>query len=141
MRATTSLSLSFSIICVLTLYAVVYRLYTGLYMLSKILLGIGVFSAFFAILIFSGKIPGIGNKEDAPKGEVVLWGTFPETQMNAVVQQFNPQAKTYRITYREVSEKDFSRALLEALANGTGPDLILAPYLINIKRVDLYNFL
>jgi ABC-type glycerol-3-phosphate transport system substrate-binding protein len=106
----------------------VYWLYTGLYMLSKILLGIGVFSALFAILIFSGKIPGLNSQKDAPKGEVVLWGTFPETQMNAVIQQFNPQAKTYRVTYREVSERDFNRTLLEALANGTGPDLILAPY-------------
>jgi ABC-type glycerol-3-phosphate transport system substrate-binding protein len=97
-------------------------------MLPKILLGVGIFAAFFSVLIFSGKIPGIGNVKDTPKGEVALWGTLPETQMNAIIQQFNPQAKTYRVTYREVREEDFDRTLLEALANGTGPDLILAPY-------------
>jgi hypothetical protein len=42
-------------------------------MLPKILLGVGIFAAFFSVLIFSGKIPGIGNVKDTPKGEVALW--------------------------------------------------------------------
>lgn len=96
-------------------------------MVSKILLGVGIFAAVFAMLIFSGKIP-IGNKAKTPQGEVILWGTFPETAMNPIIQEFNPQAKTYRVTYREVREDVFNQKLLEALANGTGPDLILAPY-------------
>lgn len=96
-------------------------------MLPKILLGVGIFAAFFSILIFSGKI-SIGEKQDVPQGEIVLWGTFPETEMNGIIQEFNPQAKTYRVTYREVSEAAFPQKLLEALANNNGPDLILAPY-------------
>lgn len=96
-------------------------------MLPKILLGLGVFAALFSILIFSGKVP-IGNKQATPQGEVVLWGTFPETEMNTLIQQFNPKAKTYRVTYKEVPEEVFDQKLLEALASGTGPDLIMAPY-------------
>lgn len=99
-------------------------------MLSKILLGVGIFAAVFAVLIFSGKIPGIGNSASAPQGEVILWGTLPETDVNPIVQSFNPQAKTYRVTYVEVNDADFDRTLLEALANGRGPDLIIAPYQI-----------
>lgn len=96
-------------------------------MLRNILLGVGIFAALFAVLIFSGKIP-IGDKKNAPTGEVVMWGTLPETEMNTIVQEFNPQAKTYRVTYREVREDVFDQKLLEALANGTGPDVIIAPY-------------
>lgn len=109
-------------------------------MLRNILLGLGVFAALFAVLIFSGKIP-IGNSNNQAKGEVAIWGTLPETQMNRVVQDFNPKAKTYRITYREVPEANFSQMLLEALANGTGPDLILAPHQIILSQAErLYSF-
>lgn len=102
-------------------------LYTIVYMLPKILLGLGIAAALFSVLIFSGKIP-VGNKQATPQGQVVLWGTFPETKMNPVVQQFNIQAKTYRVIYKEVREENFDQKLLEALANGEGPDLIMASY-------------
>src|SRR5512133_864204 len=96
-------------------------------MLRNILLGVGVFAALLSVLIFSGKIP-LGGSKDKATGEVMIWGTLPEVQMNKVIQEFNPKAKTYRVTYREVSESAFSQTLLEALANGTGPDLIMAPH-------------
>lgn len=96
-------------------------------MLSKIFLGVGLFATVFAVLIFSGKL-SIGNKQATPQGEVILWGTFPESQMNGIVQEFNPKAKTYRVTYREIAEDVFDQKLVEALANGNGPDMIMAPY-------------
>lgn len=96
-------------------------------MLRNILLALGVFAALFAILIFSGKLP-IGNSgASKPQGEVVVWGTVPATSMNQILQVFNPQAKTYRITYKEIREESFGTALLEALANGAAPDAIIAP--------------
>jgi ABC-type glycerol-3-phosphate transport system substrate-binding protein len=97
-------------------------------MLPKILLGVGIFAAVFSVLIFSGKIPGIGPGEKKVTGGVVLWGTIPETQMNQMIQQFNLNAKTYRVDYTEVKEENFEQSLLVALANGTGPDLVMAPY-------------
>lgn len=96
-------------------------------MLPKIFLGIGIFAAVFSILIFSGKLP-IGKGPEVPRGEVILWGTLPETQMNVITQAFNPKAKTYSVSYKEVREEDFNQRLIEALANGNGPDLIMAPY-------------
>ena len=87
-------------------------------MLRNILLGVGVFAALLSVLIFSGKIP-LGNKDAEAKGEVVLWGTIDEQQMNRIVQEFNPKATTYRVVYREVPAINFNQILLEALANGT----------------------
>lgn len=109
-------------------------------MLRTILLGAGVFAALLAVLIFSGKIP-LGNEANKPQGEVVLWGTFPEEQMNPIIQAFNPQAKTYRVTYKEVREAEFVQTLVGALANGAGPDLILAPHQIILSQISrIYPF-
>ncbi len=109
-------------------------------MLRTILLGAGIFAALLSILIFSGKIP-LGNAKDKPVGEVVLWGTVDEVQMNTIVQEFNPQAKTYQVRYTEIPATQFSQKLLEALANGTGPDMIIVPHqLILANQTRLYPF-
>lgn len=96
-------------------------------MLRNILLGTGIFAMVLSVLIFSGKLP-IGNKTSAPQGEVILWGTISETEMNTVIQAFNPQSRTYTVQYKYIPEADFNQRLLEALASGVGPDLIMAPY-------------
>ncbi|MBP6948892.1 MAG: carbohydrate ABC transporter substrate-binding protein [Candidatus Pacebacteria bacterium] len=110
-------------------------------MVSKIILGFGLFAALFAILIFSGKI-NLGKTVSTPSGEVTMWGTFSEEKMNRFIQNFNIEAKTYKINYVEVSESSFDQRLLEALASGTGPDLILAPYqtiLAQASRISPYQ--
>lgn len=110
-------------------------------MLRNILLGVGVFAALLSVLIFSGKIP-VGNKGEEAKGEVEMWGTINEVQMNRVVQEFNPKASSYRVVYREIPVMQFNQVLLEALASGTGPDLIIAPHqLILANQSRLYPFL
>jgi ABC-type glycerol-3-phosphate transport system substrate-binding protein len=109
-------------------------------MIKTIILGVGIFAALLAVLIFSGKLP-IGNSAAKPQGEVVLWGTLPETDMNDVIMAFNPKAKTYRVTYRQIKEETFSQTLVEALANGAGPDMILAPHQIILSQSSrLYTF-
>jgi ABC-type glycerol-3-phosphate transport system substrate-binding protein len=109
-------------------------------MLRNILLGVGLFAFLLSVLIFSGKLP-IGNQAQKARGEVQLWGTFPEVQMNAVIQEFNPKAKDYAVRYTYVPEANFNQRLLEALANGTGPDMIMADYktiLSNESRIQPY---
>lgn len=102
-------------------------------MLKNILLGVGIFAVLLSVLIFSGKV-SLGGKETVAQGDVVMWGTIPEESMNSIVQSFNPKAKTYAIRYRYVPEKDFNQKLLEALASGTGPDTILAPYQVILSQ-------
>lgn len=109
-------------------------------MLRNILLGLGVFAALFSILIFSGKLP-IGKTNEKPQGEVTLWGTLPDTSMASVLQQLNAKSETYRVIYKEVSAADFNQRLLEALANGVGPDLILAQHQVILANASrLYPF-
>lgn len=110
-------------------------------MLKTILLGVGVFAALFAILIFSGKIPlGTGSKS-VPQGDVIVWGTVPQSKMDYILQTYNASAKTYRVIYSEIREESFNQTLLEALASGKGPDMILAPQQIILSQSSrLYAF-
>lgn len=112
-------------------------------MLKNILLGVGLFSAVFSILIFSCKLP-VGERctgAGGAQGDVVLWGTLPEVQMNAITQAFNPQAKSYAVRYRYIPPEVFDQKLLEALASGTGPDMILTSYqTILAQRERIYPF-
>lgn len=110
-------------------------------MLRNIILGVGVFAALFAILIFSGRIPIGQNNEKKPQGDVMLWGTVSADALNATIQQFNVQAKTYRVNYKQVKEDVFITTLVEALANGVGPDAILAPHGIILSQASrVYTF-
>lgn len=107
-------------------------------MLKNVLLGVGIFAVILSVLIFSGKIP-VGNKASTAQGDVVMWGTIPETQMEKIIQEFNPEARTYAVRYKYVPEKDFGQRLLEALASGTGPDTILAPYQVILSQAHRIN--
>ncbi len=102
-------------------------------MLKNILLGVGIFAVILSVLIFSGKI-SIGSKASVAQGDVIMWGTIPEESMSDIIQSFNPKAKSYAVRYRYVPEKDFNQRLLEALASGTGPDTILAPYQVILSQ-------
>lgn len=103
-------------------------------MLPKILLGLGLFATVFSVLIFSGKI-SIGKKVNAPKGEVYVWGTLPDESIAALIQQYNIK-KTYAVRYKFVPEANFEQTLVEAIANGQGPDAILAPQQIILSQAD-----
>ncbi len=102
-------------------------------MVKNILLGVGVFAVLLSVLIFSGKIP-VGNQAAKAQGEVKMWGTLPEPQMAATIQEFNPKARTYAVRYTYIPEKEFNQTLLEALASGKGPDIILTPYQIILSQ-------
>lgn len=110
-------------------------------MLPKILLGVGIVATIFSVLIFSGKIPLGGNKDQKATGEVFIWGTLPDVDMQPIIQQFNPKVKTYTVRYKYIPEQVFEKTLIEALANGQGPDAILAPHQIILSQSDrMYPF-
>lgn len=98
--------------------------------LRNILLGVGIFAAIFAVIIFAKPdlLNSLKGAQPGAKGDVTMWGTLPENEMNNILQSFNPQAKTYAVRYSYVSEATFEQKLLEALASGNGPDLILTRY-------------
>jgi ABC-type glycerol-3-phosphate transport system substrate-binding protein len=110
-------------------------------MFKNIVFGTGLLAALISLLIFSGRLPIGKSKEVVAQGDVMVWGTLPQNQIENLFQSINNQTKTYRISYQEVPESNFSGALLEALASGRGPDLILTPYqMILEQRNKIYPF-
>lgn len=107
------------------------------------LLGIFGFFIFAGVLAFAGLLPGFSSKpgnENLFLGNVVIWGTVPQETLAQVVEEFNNVNKeTVTIAYIEKSKGTFESELVEALAEGTGPDVILLPHdLIMRQRNKIY---
>jgi len=90
---------------------------------------VAVFLAFFvfAVLIFSGilKIGGSSSTSDKPQGKIVVWGTFNNPELFKVFQTATDGNSDLNITYVIKPASTYEQTLIEAFANGTGPDLFL----------------
>lgn len=85
------------------------------------------FAFLLAVAIFSGfiKIPdrNAGGIEGAT-GQVVMWGTIDDGAFRDTIEDFN-RNKDYSLRYVEKKASTFDAELIEALASGKGPDLVL----------------
>lgn len=94
---------------------------------------LGTFGVFIilGVLAFSGILPGFSNTSKDKNqflGNVVIWGTLSQTQLAKVIEDFNSANKdVVTIVYTEKSKGAFESELVEALAEGSGPDMILLP--------------
>jgi multiple sugar transport system substrate-binding protein len=91
------------------------------------LITIIVFIAFaiLGVLVFSGAIPIGKNNKSGSLGTVVLWGTVKADVMAPLLEEFNNANTTLVVKYAQKSSDTFDQDLLEALADGTGPDMFL----------------
>ncbi len=92
-----------------------------------IIIIIFIVAAIFGILVFSGAIPLGGSKSAGSAGTVVLWGTVSSSTLMPLLEQFNSENKSFVVNYEQKSASTFDQDLLEALATGTGPDMIILP--------------
>lgn len=90
-----------------------------------ILLVIFGFFIIVAVILFSVK-GGKGGKVEF-LGDVTVWGTLPERVVSENIDTIYRIDAPVKITYIEKDEKTFDRDLVEALASGEGPDIILLP--------------
>lgn len=102
---------------------------------------VSIVIAVFALLVFSGRVPFFSSSSDANTltGDVVIWGTVPEQEMSAAMSTLAQNVKTYTVTYREVPVQTFVPELVNSIANGTNPDLIIAPHDIILNQYDKLN--
>ena len=79
-----------------------------------IVLGIGIFSAFGG---------AFGGQQSGP---VVVWGTENEGMLSQLLQVMSAGDSTFRdVSYVEKRQETYKDELINAIANGTGPDLFL----------------
>lgn len=94
--------------------------------------------AVLALVIFSTMPSSSGDKKVAgAKGNVVIWGTFSAIDTQEVVNNFNKIYKdSFSISYVFHDPKDFDRDIVEALASGKGPDILLLPDDLLLRHSD-----
>lgn len=93
--------------------------------------------AVVAVIVFS-KTPG-GNSATPSnvRGTVTIWGTYPSDGMDKVINGVNDQYKdSLTIKYAFHDPKDFDRDIVEALASGRGPDILLLPDDLILRHTD-----
>lgn len=83
--------------------------------------------AVFGILVFSGAIPIGKSNTPLGQGTVVLWGTVGNATIAPLMEEFNNANPSFVVQYVQKSFTSFDRDLLEALAEGTGPDMFFLP--------------
>ena len=104
---------------------------------------VAIFLSFFVfgVLIFSGVIDlGISSNSNAPQGRVTIWGTFPSSEMYDVIDSMNDSNKELNVTYIKKNPPTYQQELIEAFANGAGPDLfIITPDMIAKNNNFIYK--
>ena len=88
----------------------------------------GVF-ILIAILSFAGFIPSPGGRAQKQlSGKLALWGTENKDVMDQYIGKVAPGlGDQTTIVYTQKSENTFDSDIIEALASGTGPDMIILP--------------
>jgi multiple sugar transport system substrate-binding protein len=89
-----------------------------------IILAIFALVALLALALFAS-FNGFGKTEDEV-GKVVIWGTIPARQMEPVINQLIQLHKEYgQVTYVEKNDTTLDTDIANAIAAGSGPDLVL----------------
>jgi len=81
--------------------------------------------AVFGVLVFSGAIKIGGNNAPGTLGTVFLWGTAKNSIVSPILEEFNKANPTFIVKYVQKRADTFDKDLLEALAEGRGPDMFL----------------
>lgn len=99
-------------------------------------IGVFIFFIIFAVLIFSGVIPGFGSHR-AGGGTVVVWGSIPEATFNTALNNTDVlKGGKVEIKYVAVPSVSFETKLVSALARGEGPDVIILPHTLVYQHAD-----
>ena len=86
---------------------------------------LGIFGFFIiAGLLVIATVKSSGTEE---KAVVSMWGVRPGDEVGTLLEAFFEDSETLAVTYQEISESIIDEQLVEALAAGRGPDMVLLP--------------
>ena len=100
-----------------------------------VLIVFGFFVILGVILFATAKFGGTsGGVVITP---VTMWGTLPKDTINKHIQNLLAKDKgSLSITYVEKSSATFEKDLVEAVADGIGPDIVILPQDILLKNIN-----
>jgi ABC-type glycerol-3-phosphate transport system substrate-binding protein len=102
-----------------------------------ILMGVFGIFIFLAVLLFSGAIKvGKDSQDTGPKlagANLTMWGVLPREAMVDPIASFS-QENQITLNYIQKSQDQIDRTLGEAIASGSGPDIVLASHELLLKH-------
>ncbi len=107
---------------------------------QTILLTVFGVMAVVALVVFSQSDPKSDGDSVVAEasGNVVIWGTFPENEASRnMIQAFNKAYENgFSISYEFHEPEEFDDDIVEALASGKGPDVLLLPDNLVMRHSD-----
>jgi len=85
-----------------------------------IIFGFGIIAGIAAFSFSEG-----GKNKEMNYGSVEIWGTLPQIVVNEVLKDIGDNIQ---IVYKQKQETSLRQELVETLASGYGPDIIILPY-------------
>lgn len=95
---------------------------------QKIIFGIVIFFILLFISVLTGILPGLkitNNGAGGLSGEVQFWGIDSEDAFSEDIDSFNSIYPNISVVYKEFNPNSYEVDLLDALASGNGPDLLM----------------
>lgn len=102
--------------------------------IKSLLIGIVALIALIIILIARGTLPGLRN---APTTRTLaMWGFQPESYFIPSIQAYREKHPNIRITYRQLAEETYEEDLINGIATGRGPDIMMFRNDWRLKHMD-----
>ena len=94
---------------------------------QTILLGSFVVAFIFAVLVFSNVIKiGSSSNTQVVTGQVTIWGIYPQSIVQNYLDSATAKNTEITVIYRQKNGDTFRTELIEALASGQAPDIIIS---------------
>ena len=100
-----------------------------------IIIGIGIFAVIFLILLFTGILPGLKPSQTKTGGggiggggqttEINFWGVEDEGVIKPIIESYLIVNPNLKIFYTQFNESNYEKILVDALASGNAPDIIM----------------
>ncbi len=107
---------------------------------EMVLIGIFAFAAIGGLLMFSKFKPAASEQDLIYGAKVEIWGTFDEDVIRQIFYDFSKKQKAFEaVSYKQIDKRNFQYEILNAIAEGRAPDLVLMPHsLLVTYRTKLY---
>mgnify|MGYP001593664819 CR=1 FL=1 len=84
-----------------------------------------IFIVLIVVFIVLGIIPGMRNPTSS--GTIVIWGTFPKSSFDNAFKAWGDENNSILLQYEQKSPSTYRADLLEAIATGAAPDMVILP--------------
>lgn len=92
---------------------------------------------FVAVLVLSGVVPGLPGGSSRHVANLKMWGTFHPSKLNEAIVSFNAEnQKKFSINYSQKQEDAYENSVVDALAEGKGPDIWIITQDLVLKHQD-----